>query len=196
MRGKWVNYRIGTLSHVRFLQSKRVRDPLLLIIIRPWIELEMRPASYTVVVLGLMSLSFGCQSNSAVTRVPAPHTGAIGANGDYYRNQKQSNAGYTPGGATRSESGDTWSPRARGPIENIAGNHEGRQISHEEPVGAVEGEVIKIPVRGSEQNRVNDTFRESGLQPLENPIELETPPPSSSGAVLKEDGGDNWVSRQ
>ena len=187
---------MANFSHVRFLQSKRVRNPFLFTIIRRWIELEMRPVSYTAVVLGFMSLSLGCQSNSAVTRVPAPHTGAISANGDYYRNQRQSNAAYTPGGATRSESGDTWSPRARGPIENIAGNHEGRQISYEEPVDAVEGDVIKIPVRGSEQNRVNDTFRESGLQSLENPIELETPPPSSGGAVLKEDGGDNWVSRQ
>ena len=171
-------------------------DPLLFLIIRLRIELEMRRASYTVVVLGFMCLSLGCQSNSAVTRVPAPHTGAISATGDYYPKQKQSNAVYTPGGSTRSESGKTWSPRARGPIGNIAGNHEGRQISHEESVGAADVDVIRIPVRGPEQNQVNDTFRESGLQPLENPIELETPPPSAGGAVLKEDGGDNWVSRQ
>ena len=156
----------------------------------------MRLASYTVVVFGSMCLSLGCQSNSAVTRVPAPHTGAISASGDYYSNQKRANAVYTPGGATRSETGETWSPRARGPIENIADNYEGRQISHEEPVRAADVDVIRIPVRGSEQNRVNDTFRESGLRPLEDPIELETPPPSSGGAVLKEDGGDHWVSRQ
>ena len=56
--------------------------------------------------------------------------------------------------------------------------------------------MIRIPVRTQEQNRVNDSYRESGLQPLQNPIELETPPPSTDGAVLKEEGGDNWVSRQ
>ena len=124
------------------MQSTRAGDPRLFLIIRPRIELEMRLASYTVVVLGSMCLSLGCQSNSAVTRVPAPHTGAISASGDYYSNQKRANAVYTPGGATRSETGETWSPRARGPIENIADNHEGRQISHEEPVRAADVDVI------------------------------------------------------
>ena len=103
---------------------------------------------------------------------------------------------YAPAGSTRSARGDSWSPRARGPIENIASNPDGRQISYEEPVGQDEPEVIRIPVRTQEQNRVNDSYRESGLQPLQNPIELETPPPSADGAVLKEEGGDNWVSRQ
>lgn len=156
----------------------------------------MRPASNTVLLLAFMAISLGCQSNSAVTRVPAPQTGAIGAGGNYYSNQQRNNAAYTPGGATRNEPSDTWSPRARGPVENIASNPEGRQISYEEPVDASESDVIRIPVRRSEQNRVNDTFQESGLQPLKNPIELDVPPSTSGGALLKEDGEGHWVSRQ
>ena len=145
----------------------------------------------------LVALTVGCQSNSGVTRVPAPQTGVVGTgSGAYYSNKNSSNASYAPAGSTRSARGDSWSPRARGPIENIASNPDGRQISYEEPVGQDEPEVIRIPVRTQEQNRVNDTYRESGLQPLQNPIELETPPPSTAGAVLKEEGGDNWVSRQ
>lgn len=145
----------------------------------------------------LVALTVGCQSNSGVTRVPAPQTGVVGTGGGaYYSNKNSSNASYAPAGSTRSARGDSWSPRARGPIENIASNPDGRQISYEEPVGQDEPEVIRIPVRTQEQNRVNDSYRESGLQPLQNPIELETPPPSTDGAVLKEEGGDNWVSRQ
>ena len=145
----------------------------------------------------LVALTVGCQSNSGVTRVPAPQTGVVGTSGGaYYSNKNSSNASYNPAGSTRSAQGDSLSPRARGPIENIASNPDGRQISYEEPVGQDEPEVIRIPVRTQEQNRVNDTYRESGLQPLQNPIELETPPPSTAGAVLKEEGGDNWVSRQ
>ena len=145
----------------------------------------------------LVALTVGCQSNSGVTRVPAPQTGVVGTGGGaYYSNKNSSNASYAPAGSTRSAQGDSWSPRARGPIENIASNPDGRQISYEEPVGQDEPEVIRIPVRTQEQNRVNDSYRESGLQPLQNPIELETPPPSTAGAVLKEEGGDNWVSRQ
>ncbi|MBL99762.1 MAG: hypothetical protein CMM06_08730 [Rhodopirellula sp.] len=145
----------------------------------------------------LVALTVGCQSNSGVTRVPAPQTGVVGTGGGaYYSNKNSSNASYAPAGSTRSARGDSWSPRARGPIENIASNPDGRQISYEEPVGQDEPEVIRIPVRTQEQNRVNDSYRESGLQPLQNPIELETPPPSADGAVLKEEGGDNWVSRQ
>jgi len=132
----------------------------------------------------------------AVTRVPAPHTGAIGAGGKYYSSQERSNVSYPSGQTTRNEVGESWSPRARGPIENIANNPEGRQISYEETVDPTETEVIRLPARRSEQNRINDTFRKSGLRPLDNPIELETPPSASGGAVLKEDGGDNWVSRQ
>ena len=145
----------------------------------------------------LVALTVGCQSNSGVTRVPAPQTGVVGTGGGaYYSNKNSSNASYAPAGSTRSAQRDSWSPRARGPIENIASNPDGRQISYEEPVGQDEPEVIRIPVRTQEQNRVNDSYRESGLQPLQNPIELETPPPSTDGAVLKEEGGDNWVSRQ
>ena len=145
----------------------------------------------------LVALTVGCQSNSGITRVPAPQTGVVGTGGGaYYSNKNSSNASYAPVGSTRSARGDSWSPRARGPIENIASNPDGRQISYEEPVGQDEPEVIRIPVRTQEQNRVNDSYRESGLQPLQNPIELETPPPSADGAVLKEEGGDNWVSRQ
>ena len=158
----------------------------------------MRIQSAIVIVIGVLSFALtGCQSNSAVTRVPAPHTGVVGKSaGNYYSNRNRAGADYTPAGATRGEAGDSWSPRARGPIENIATNPEGRQISFEQPVSKEETEVIRIPVPSQEQQRINDNFRESGLQPLEKPIELETPPPSSSGAVLKEDGGDNWVSRQ
>ena len=165
-------------------------------IIRPRIGLDMRQASNTALLLALMAICLGCQSNSAVTRVPAPHTGVVGTGGNYYSNQDRANTTYTPGGATRSEAGDTWSPRARGPIENIASTPEGRQISYEEPAESSEIEVIRIPARHSEQNQVNDAFQQSGLKPLKNPIELETPPSASGGAVLKEDGGDNWVSRQ
>ena len=170
--------------------------PKLLLIIRLRIGLDMRRASNTVLLIAFLAFCLGCQSNMAVTRVPAPHTGAIGAGGKYYSNQERSNASYPPRQDTRNETGESWSPRARGPIENIAGNPEGRQISYEEPVGASETEVIRIPARRPEQNRVNDTFRESGLRPLETPIELATPPSASGGAILKEDGGDNWGSRQ
>lgn len=170
---------------------------MLVLIIRPRIELDMRLTSKPVLLAGLITLCFaGCHGSSALTRIPAPATGAISGNGNYYRNQNSTNTSYTPGGTSRSDSGEAWSPRARGPVENLATNPEGRQISYEEPVDASAPEIIRIPVRSSEQGRVNETFRESGLQPLENPVNLETPPSPSGGAVLKEDGGDNWVSRQ
>ena len=105
----------------------------------------------------LVALTVGCQSNSGVTRVPAPQTGVVGTGGGaYYSNKNSSNASYAPAGSTRSARGDSWSPRARGPIENIASNPDGRQISYEEPVGQDEPEVIRIPVRTQEQNRVNE----------------------------------------
>lgn len=192
---EWVNYGFGTSSDRLFHRDGPMQVPKLLII-RLRIGLDMRRASNTVLLIGFLVFCLGCQSNTAVTRVPAPHTGAIGAGGKYYSNQDRSNVSYPSGQTTRNEAGESWSPRARGPIENIANNPEGRQISYEEPVVPTETEIIRLPARRSEQNRVNDTFRKSGLQPLDNPIELETPPSASGGAVLKEDGGDNWVSRQ
>jgi len=95
----------------------------------------------------------GCQTTeSMATRIPAPGTQLAGQ--EYYSPGTAAavtpSIDYTPNVDDTIPGTDSWSPRARQPLQ-IANEPEGRQISFEEPVSetkvpADDSEVIRISV--------------------------------------------------
>ncbi|MEC7565433.1 MAG: hypothetical protein VX738_07080 [Planctomycetota bacterium] len=139
----------------------------------------------SAVCLGI--LLTGCQTTeSMVTRIPPPGTQLAGQ--EYYSPGSAStvtpSVDYTPNDRNTIQGTDSWSPRARQPMQ-IATDPEGRQISYEEPVGetnstADDQEVIRISVGNgaTDQTVTVPAFDES--------VDSSVPDPEN----------DRWMTRQ
>ena len=101
----------------------------------------------------MATLLTGCQTTeSMATRIPAPGTQLAGQ--EYYSPGTAAavtpSADYIPNDTNTIQGTDSWSPRARQPMQ-IATEPEGRQISFEQPIGernpaTDDQDVIRISV--------------------------------------------------